>query len=68
MVAEKIRKKLERPFEINGEQLDISSSIGCAIYPDDGQDGAALTQSADQAMYLAKQSGRNRVCFRDATG
>jgi len=68
MVAEKIRKKLESPFEINGEQLDISSSIGCAIYPDDGQDGAVLTQSADQAMYLAKQSGRNRVCFRDATG
>jgi len=68
MVAEKIRKKLETPFEINGEQLDISSSIGCAIYPDDGQDGTALTQSADQAMYLAKQSGRNRVCFSGATG
>lgn len=68
MVAENIRKKLEMPFEINGEQLDISSSIGCAIYPNDGQDGAALTKSADQAMYLAKQSGRNRVCFEDATG
>lgn len=68
MVAEKIRKKLEMPFEINGEQVDVSSSIGCAMYPDDGQEEAALTQSADQAMYMAKQSGRNRVCFNDAPG
>lgn len=68
MMAEKIRKKLEMPFEINGEQVDVSSSIGCAMYPDDGQEEVTLTQSADQAMYMAKQSGRNRVCFRDATG
>ncbi len=68
MVAEKIRKQLEMPFEINGKQLDISSSIGCAVYPDDEQDGTALTQRADQAMYQAKQSGRNRVCFWNANG
>jgi diguanylate cyclase (GGDEF)-like protein len=64
MVAEKIRKKLEMPFEINGRQVEVSSSIGCAFFPDDGQEGTALTQSADQAMYLAKQGGRNRVCSR----
>jgi diguanylate cyclase (GGDEF)-like protein/PAS domain S-box-containing protein len=63
MVAEKIRKKLEMPFEVNGEQLDISSSIGCVIYPEDEQDSTALIQSADRAMYLAKRSGRNRICF-----
>lgn len=67
-VAEKVRKKLEKPYEIDGEQLDISASIGCAIYPDDGHDGIALTQSADQAMYLAKQNGRNRACFRSPPG
>jgi diguanylate cyclase (GGDEF)-like protein/PAS domain S-box-containing protein len=68
IVAEKIRKKLETPFEINGKQLDISSSIGCAMYPDDGQDETTLTQGADQAMYMAKQNGRNRVCFKDTPG
>jgi len=64
MVAEKIRKKLETPFEVNGKEVHISSSIGCAIYPYDGQDETTLTQSADQAMYTAKQSGRNRIYFK----
>ncbi len=64
MVAEKIRNKLELPFDIDGERLNISASIGCAIFPNDGQDEEALAQSADQAMYLAKQSGRNRICFK----
>jgi diguanylate cyclase (GGDEF)-like protein len=68
MVAEKIREQLEMPFEINGKQLDISASIGCAVYPDDAQDGTALTQMADQAMYQAKQRGRNRVCFWNENG
>jgi diguanylate cyclase (GGDEF)-like protein len=66
IAAEKIRRKLEMPFEIDGERVEVSSSIGCAIYPDDGQDGASLTLIADQAMYMAKQSGRNRVCFKNA--
>ena len=34
VAAERIRKKLETPFFINGEQLEISSSIGCAVYPE----------------------------------
>jgi diguanylate cyclase (GGDEF)-like protein len=63
MAAEKIRKKLESPFIINGKQLEISSSIGCAVYPDDGQDEITLTHNADQAMYKAKRNGRNRVYF-----
>ncbi len=61
IVAEKIRSQLEDPFIINGKELKISSSIGCAVYPDDGQDDITLTQNADQAMYKAKQNGRNRV-------
>lgn len=64
MVAEKIRKRLAEPFIINDKRLEISSSIGCAVYPDDGQDDIMLYRSADQAMYRAKQSGRNRVCYK----
>lgn len=65
MVAEKLRTALEASFEVEGRQLDISCSLGGAFYPEDGSDGEALTQSADQAMYLAKNNGRNRVCFRN---
>ena len=65
IVAEKLRAALEAPFEIDGNQLDISCSIGAAFYPENGSSGEALTQSADQAMYMAKNGGRNRVCFRD---
>jgi diguanylate cyclase (GGDEF)-like protein/PAS domain S-box-containing protein len=66
IVAEKLRAAIEAPFEVDGKQLDISCSIGGAYYPEDGSTGEALTQSADQAMYLAKDSGRNRVCFKNA--
>jgi len=64
-VAEKLRTALEAPFAIEGKQLEISCSIGCAFYPDDGSDEDALAQNADKAMYHAKTCGRNRVCFAD---
>lgn len=54
------------PFEISVEQVEISSSIGCTIHPDDGQGGVALTKSADQSMHLGKQNSRNRVCSMEA--
>ena len=61
IVAEKIRKALERPFIIDCQELQVSSSIGCAVYPDNGEDELALLGSADQAMYQAKREGRNRI-------
>lgn len=61
LVAEKIRLMLETPFEIEGHILQISASIGTAIYPDHGNDEQALFQHADLAMYCAKQKGRNAV-------
>ena len=60
-VAEKIRQTLCRPFELAGQRLEISCSIGIAIYPEHGADEKELSQSADSAMYCAKQEGRNRV-------
>ena len=60
-VAEKIRQALCRPFELAGQRLEISCSIGTAIYPEHGADEVELSQSADSAMYCAKQEGRNRV-------
>ncbi|MEI7843030.1 MAG: diguanylate cyclase [Gallionellaceae bacterium] len=61
LVAEKIRLSLELPFEIEGHVLNISTSIGIAIYPEQGEDEIELSKNADLAMYFAKQSGRNTI-------
>lgn len=60
-IAEKIRKALVEPFELEGNIINISASIGIAIYPDDGGTEQELSQHADRAMYLAKQRGRNTI-------
>jgi diguanylate cyclase (GGDEF)-like protein len=67
VVAEKILHELSRSFEVAGHQLEISASIGAAIYPDDGSDEKTLIKNADFAMYDAKKDGRNNVKFAQAT-
>ncbi len=60
-VAEKILHALSQPFQLDGHTLQISSSIGIAIYPDHGDDEDLLIRNADIAMYRAKSSGRNNA-------
>ena len=60
-VAEKILAALNQSFDIDEHRIHISSSIGIAIFPEHGQDENHLLKSADAAMYLAKENGRNRV-------
>ncbi len=60
-VAQKILSKLAEPFQINNEVAYISSSIGIAFYPENGNDIDTLLSNADQAMYASKNQGRN--CF-----
>jgi len=65
-VATKIRKTIEDPFVMeNNVILQISSSIGVAIYPQHGKNQTTLMESADKAMYEAKKGGRNKVVFFD---
>ena len=54
-----------KSFSIGGHEIQVSASIGVAIYPDDDADGDSLLRHADQAMYIAKQAGRNRIHFFD---
>lgn len=61
IVAEKIRVALSLPFDIAGHDLNISVSIGIAVYPEHGSSEKVLLKNADTAMYLAKQQGRNNV-------
>jgi diguanylate cyclase (GGDEF)-like protein len=64
-LAEKIRHAVGQPFIFDGHELTITCSLGVAIYPDDGTDEAALIKSADEAMYRAKDAGRNRTQLVD---
>ncbi len=51
---------LTQPFVITGHAVTISASIGVTLYPEDASDSDTLLRHADQAMYAAKQAGRNR--------
>jgi diguanylate cyclase (GGDEF)-like protein/PAS domain S-box-containing protein len=59
-VAQKIVESFRKPFLIDTQQLFVTTSIGIAVYPNDGTDGDILLKNADKAMYQAKQTGRNR--------
>lgn len=62
-VAEKILAALEQPIEVGGHAVQVSTSIGVAISPDDGTTAHELIEHADQAMYSAKSAGRRRYQF-----
>jgi diguanylate cyclase (GGDEF)-like protein/PAS domain S-box-containing protein len=63
-VAEKLLESISRPFiDEKGNELTVSSSIGIAFYPNDGEDFETLLKNADTAMYRAKKDGRNGYCF-----
>lgn len=51
---------LSEPYRIHDEDIRISASIGVSLYPLDPSDPDTLMRHADQAMYMAKQAGRNR--------
>ncbi|MGD9775268.1 putative bifunctional diguanylate cyclase/phosphodiesterase [Diaphorobacter sp.] len=54
------------PYSVDGEQVAVTASIGYTLYPDDDADADTLLRHADQAMYAAKQAGRNRFHAFDA--
>lgn len=63
LAAKNIIATLSDPFDLQGQECHIGGSIGIAIYPDDSNDVETLLQQADEAMYLAKQSGKNTYRF-----
>ncbi len=63
MVAEKIQRVLAEPLAIGGHMLQIGSSIGISMYPNDGDSADALIKAADAAMYDAKSKGRSNYQF-----
>lgn len=62
-IASAILSQLEKPIDLLGNQVAVSSSIGIAMYPQDEQSPSQLLRNADLAMYFAKESGKNRFQF-----
>lgn len=62
---QRILEAMTTPYVIDNKMLKVSASIGVVLYPNDTADPDTLLRHADQAMYLAKQLGRNRYHFFD---
>ncbi|MFN3790146.1 EAL domain-containing protein [Massilia sp.] len=62
-IAEKLLDLLTAPVEIGGIDVIVGASIGISMYPQDARTREMLFQSADTAMYRAKNGGRNRYRF-----
>ncbi|MCC2662973.1 MAG: diguanylate cyclase/phosphodiesterase with and sensor(s) [Geminicoccaceae bacterium] len=68
-VADRILKLLEQPFDLGDQSVVVGSSIGIALFPDDGDEPDSLLKNADTAMYHAKERGRNNVqLYRERLG
>ena len=62
-LAGEIVASLAMPFDLGGHRATIGVSIGIAMAPDMGTTGTKLVSNADEALYRAKNGGRNRYCF-----
>ncbi len=64
-VLERLLMAAASPVDVNGAVMQVSASIGVTFYPKDGLDADLLMRHADQAMYIAKQAGKNRYQLFD---
>lgn len=62
---QRILATVSAPYVLRGQQIQVSTSIGVTVYPFDDADADMLIRHADQAMYRAKQDGRNRYSMFD---
>jgi diguanylate cyclase (GGDEF)-like protein/PAS domain S-box-containing protein len=64
-IVERVLQTVQQPVLLDTATAHVSASVGITVFPDDESDGDALLRHADQAMYQAKQAGRNRVHLFD---
>lgn len=65
LVADKIRQAVGRPLGLDGHRATVTASLGMALCPVHGHDELTLIRLADEAMYVAKRAGGNRVHMGD---
>lgn len=63
---DRLLRALAEPYAVGDQSFEVTASIGVTLYPQDNGDADTLLRHADQAMYLAKQAGRNRYVLFDA--
>ncbi|WP_054773089.1 diguanylate cyclase domain-containing protein [Methylogaea oryzae] len=61
----RVHEAIQRPFTLDQGVAQISASLGVSLFPKDSSDPDTLLRNADQAMYQAKQAGRNRIHLFD---
>lgn len=66
ILAHRIRETMRRPFHLESRDVVLTTSIGIALYPDDGNNAETLLKHADTAMYHAKNEGRDNCQFYNA--
>jgi diguanylate cyclase (GGDEF)-like protein len=64
-IAMKLANAIEPPFQVNGHTLQVGTSIGIAVYPEDGLTPELLIQHADVAMYEAKYKGLKIASYHE---
>ncbi|PKM94019.1 MAG: hypothetical protein CVU84_11150 [Firmicutes bacterium HGW-Firmicutes-1] len=62
-IVQRIQQKFGIPFFLSDNTIDLTTSIGIAMYPEDGNSPEELLKNADTAMYKAKDQGRNKYVF-----
>ena len=65
--ADEIMSAINAPINVAGIELTMTSSIGVAVYSEDGKDGETLIRHADRAKFESKRSGRNTLYFFNAS-
>jgi diguanylate cyclase (GGDEF)-like protein len=60
-VAQRVKDAMRRPFQLEGNEVFVTASIGISLFPEDGDDCSSLLKFADTAMYHAKNSGKNNA-------
>ena len=67
-LAERVLQAARTPFEFEGHELKVSTSISISMFAENGWNPHELLRSADDAMYRSKKSGRNAYCFCSDNG
>ncbi len=62
-LAKRLVETLGEPYDLDGQQVHIGTSIGIALVPADGEDPVQILKNADMALYHAKADGRGCYCF-----
>lgn len=62
-IADRLLQQFERPFQLDDSQVEVTTSIGISVFPDNGTVKKELEIASDRAMYVAKKTGGNNYRF-----